>query len=799
MPLRDRKAPAKPRTSETLVQLEQQVQAIGKQLSERFELLQVPQQQEVDRKTARQAVEYEREHEMVVLPFRHWDPGAIINAKSLADEGDLEMATDLWESALADDRVAAAMEQRINGLEGLPVRFTGDGEDVLTAISTDFWQMMKPGDRALTRRWAYGVGICPVYATEIIENGDGRQILILEPWSPRFLRWRQGAVLGKREWWIQTARGQIKLADQPGRWFLFTPFSGSNQRPWVDGLWYSTATWFLAKSFGIADLASFSQSHATPKWFLMPKEGAQISGPEKAEAIRRLAALPQRSGMYIPAGFTVEQKETTSAAWNAITALIELANKALTVRIIGTDSTTDKESSFASTAGGMQLLYVKFRTDADAESSFWHDGPLQFWYLLNFRGARKLQDRRVLDLEADPITGVYRLLDESDRRQVRRSEYGQRLRQLSEQIRGGDEVPWPTRDATPPEDMAAVAETQGKAAAALVQLAAAGTASPLMGSAIAQIDLPRFLERYFPMQAQDESGVQLQMEDGTILELGKGKTGSGWITVNGARVYAEPGKSIDFNSLKKKGGNSQKSDPSIEITEFSKLPEIDIKDMKRITPDGSTESEWEERAKTKMDGATSEQLNALRAFTGGDYATIRSVQQSSKNELINSAEKTFGRVAGRYIISDEGMRLFVAGDRSKFDKEFDAWYAKTKANADLCESVFNKVEPSGGTVFRGIAVDKSVFNRILGSKDRIVFDSTTSTSRDLSTALEFAKYESHSVLFVLKQKSAISVEHISLMSGEKELILNKGTSFKMTKKSRLKQSTNTIVVEYEEE
>lgn len=508
MPLRDRKSSVKPKTSETLAQLEQQVQAIGKQLSERFDLLQVPQQQEVDKKTARQAVEYEREYEMVVLPFRHWDPSAIINAKSMADEGDLELCADLWESALADDRVASAMEQRINGLEGLPVRFTGDGEDVLEAISTDFWQMMKPGDRALTRRWAYGVGICPVYATEIVENGDGRQILILEPWSPRFLRWRQGAALGKREWWIQTARGQIRLADQPGRWFLFTPFSGSNQRPWVDGLWYSTATWFLAKSFGIADLASFSQSHATPKWFLMPKEGAQISGPEKAEAIRRLAALPQRSGMYIPSGFTVEQKETTSAAWNAITALIELANKALTVRIIGTDSTTDKESSFASTAGGMQLLYVKFRTDADAESAFWHDGPLQFWYLLNFRGARKLQDRRVLDLEADPITGEYRFLDESGRRQKGKSAYGQQLRQLSEQIRGGDEVPWPTRDATPPEDMAAVAETQFKAAGTLVQLTTAGATDPEMAAAIARIDKVELLARYFPMKdAADITGV----------------------------------------------------------------------------------------------------------------------------------------------------------------------------------------------------------------------------------------------------------------------------------------------------
>ena len=636
MPLRDRKAPVKSRTSETLAQLEQQVQAISKQLSERFELLQVPQQQEVDRKTARQAVEYEREYEMVVLPFRHWDPSAIINAKSLADEGDLEMCTDLWESALADDRVASAMEQRINGLEGLPVRFTGDGEDVLEAISTDFWQMMKPGDRALTRRWAYGVGICPVYATEIVENGDGRQILILEPWSPRFLRWRQGAALGKREWWIQTARGQIKLADQPGRWFLFTPFSGSNQRPWVDGLWYSTATWFLAKSFGIADLASFSQSHATPKWFLMPKEGAQISGPEKAEAIRRLAALPQRSGMYIPAGFTVEQKETTSQAWNAITALIELANKALTVRIIGTDSTTDKESSFASTAGGMQLLYVKFRTDADAESAFWHDGPLQFWYLLNFRGARKLQDRRVLDLEVDPITGVYRLLDESDRRQVRRSEYGQRLRQLSEQIRGGDEVPWPTRDATPPEDMAAVAETQGKAAAALVQLAAASTASALMGAAIAQIDLSRYLERYFPMQAQDESGVQLEMEDGTILELGKGKTGSGWITINGTHVYATPGRAVSFKDLKMtKGGQSttgQKSEGAQEKGATARKTRVDVLDA----PDNYTEAEF----KSAM----------LKEHIGKEYTD-------------DEIPKLFGeRVdSGNVIISERGITAEVRG------------------------------------------------------------------------------------------------------------------------------------------
>lgn len=593
MPLRDRATP-KPRTTQTLASLEQEIASLRAQISEQFELLQVSQQQ-ADIKTARQAPEYDREFEMLTLPFRHWDPGAVIQAKSFADEGDLERAADLWESALSCDRTASAMEQRINGLEGLPVRFTGDGEDVLSAISSDFWSMMRPGDRAAMRRWGLGLGICPVYVIEWLETVDGRQVPICEVWNPRFLRWRQGETLGKREWWIQTATGQIRLADQPGRWFLFTPFSGPNQRPWVDGLWYSTATWWLAKSFGIPDLASFSQSHATPKWFLTPKEGAQIAPADKAEAIRRLATLPQRSGMYVPSGFLIEQKEASSNAWNAIVGLIELANKALTIRIIGTDSTTDKESSYASTAGGMQLLYGKFRTDADAESAFWHDGPLQFWYLLNFRGTRKLQDRRVLDLQEDPVTGSYRLLDESERRLPRKSEYGQRLRQLSEQIRAGDSVPWPTRDATPPQDMAAVADTQGKAAGALVQLSAAATATPLMGAAIAQIDVHRYLERYFPMLANDESGVQLQMEDGTILELSKGKTGSGWITVNGTHVYAEPGKAIDFKNLKATAGGQasvKKTPQEAAKEEMDAMPPIPKmkgvkKAIKLATRDGS--------------------------------------------------------------------------------------------------------------------------------------------------------------------------------------------------------------------
>lgn len=799
MPLRDRAQPKPRPTAEAFQALEREFSELKAQVPLLYQRMMLA-QQEADKKTASRASDFDREFEPINMPFRAWDPGSIITAKSLADEGDLERAADLWESCLSDDRIAAAMEQRINGLEGLPVRFTGDGEDVLWAISTDFWQMMTPGDRAAMRRWGLGVGICPVYVREWVESADGRQVPVCEVWNPRFLRWRQGETFGKREWWIQTSKSQIRLADQPGRWFLFTPFSGANQRPWVDGLWYSTATWWLAKSFGIADLASFSQSHATPKWFLMPREGAQIAPAEKAEAIRRLAALPQRSGMYVPAGFQIEQRESTSSSWQSISTEIDLANKALTVRILGTDSTTDKESSYASTSGGMQLLYGKFRTDADAESSFWHDGPLQFWYIINFAGTRKLQERRVLDLQCDERTGVYLLSDERARRNP-----DQRLRQLSEQIRAGDSVPWPTRDATPPQDMAAVADTQGKAAAALVQLTAAAAADPGIGAAIARIDVPRYLERYFPMLQQDESGAQLEMEDGTIIELGKGMTGSGWITVNGTHVHATPGQPINFKTLKStNGGQSASIDVSASITDVEKLPTNTDPPWasEKITP--KADAEWRDNARARLSKLSEDQRLDLAAFTGGNYRAIRMVQNRTKSEIqaemVADAKKLkTGQFDQKYRTSAyQGIQKeLISGKRAQFDEWHDSYTEQSKS----IESAFSIADKSPGVVYRGMNLDAKSLATVM-SKDTFETDAMSSASRSADMAAnKFAVRRDIGTAVVMKltHKSGLAIETQSQFPEEREVLLPKGAKFKVTKKSMVKsEDGDTVLIEMEE-
>ncbi|NDF16035.1 hypothetical protein EB061_12080, partial [bacterium] len=266
----------------------------------------------------------------------------------------------------------------------------------------------------------------------------------------------------------------------------------------------------------------------------------------------------------------------------------------------------------------------------------------------------------MLDFEADPLTGVYRFLDESGRRQKGRTEYGQRLRQLSEQIRGGDEVPWPTRDATPPEDMASVAETQGKAAAALVQLSAAATANPLMGAAIARIDLPRYLERYFPMQAQDESGVQLQDRRRLLLAQAAGISLSlsdeeiEEIEAAGVEgVYAEPGKAIDFKSLKATAGGqksttSQRDKAAKDYEEHDKAfrkalkerDDAEAEDIKGVTG-GVKHSERWHRAEARAKAAF-ERMEASREAAGieaPEYRTSAKYARMLRADALHEAVK----------------------------------------------------------------------------------------------------------------------------------------------------------------
>lgn len=401
-----------------------------------------------------------------------WKPATLNQALSQADSGNLELVSDLSRALLADDRIRAAMDQRVNGLEGAPITFELDDPEaeeprrltksdldderveVLRAVERDWYGMMTTGQRKLMAARGMLVGICPVYIRRWYQL-NGRMVPQCEPWSPRWLRY----VASEREWYIQTQQNYIKLSDQPMRWFLYCPFGDPYDEPWVTGYWYCTATWWLLKSYAIQDMGQFSQSHASPKWFMETLPGASIIDSAKREALKWLERIAQRAAIYIPQGFKVTPQESSSSGAHQIYPQeIDMASRYLAQAILGTDGTIEKEASYASASAAARIRQDLLEDGAEAESGFWHHGPLKLYTMVNFGEAA--------------------------------------------------DVPWPVRNVAPPEDTKAQAETQSVAAQAWSVLVDSGGAKLIDGRA--------FLEHYFPAILDDGQVTQATLSASQI-------------------------------------------------------------------------------------------------------------------------------------------------------------------------------------------------------------------------------------------------------------------------------------------
>lgn len=424
----------------------------------------------------RSQIDLPAERQLWGQPYTRWDPTTLLTAKTAADEGSLELVADLVESLMADDRVSAALEQRVQGLEGLPLTFQGADARVVEALQMDFWEMATPGTRSAIRRWGAMVGICPVYVRAWVEGTSGRLIPLLEQWHPRWLRWHHA----EEAWYIRTQEKHLRISDQPGRWFLYCPFGDPQNRPWVSGIWYSTATWFLAKSFAIADMGNFSQAHATPKYFLSVRSEAggspSVSKDDKMEAIRWLSKVPTRAGIYVPWPFEIRQEEAGSQAWQVYKEIVQLANRGLAARILGQTLTTD-EAGGAGAIMDDKLRQDAIEADADADSAWWHDGPVTWWYRLNICAS-----------SSGPIVRMRRGANGAPR-----------------VVTLDGTIPWPVWDTTPPEDLRRLSETQEAVSRTLVNLASAGEKSATVSAAVGQVNFTEYLGRYFPMRGREDT------------------------------------------------------------------------------------------------------------------------------------------------------------------------------------------------------------------------------------------------------------------------------------------------------
>lgn len=319
-----------------------------------------------------------------------WTPAQIRTAEVLADGGNLQLAADLCETLLADDRIHGVLTARTRGLLGLDVEFEKAGDRrrsgrAVRALEAgeDWWAAFPEQELGALLDWGVllNVGLAKIAWAD--REDSPRVIPRLSRWHARWLRYDWDL----REWRVATDGGrEVVIAPGDGTWVLHTP-AGAH-RPWADGAWRSLSRWWLLKHYARQDFARHSEIHGTPIRAGIAPETSNRT--DRQELASDLADLGRDTGMCLPPGYDLKLVEATARTWEMFRAQVEMADLAIAIRLAGQNLTTDVSGGSLAAAKVHQIVRSDLiRFDGEAAATTLHDQALTWWAELNF-GDRRL-------------------------------------------------------------------------------------------------------------------------------------------------------------------------------------------------------------------------------------------------------------------------------------------------------------------------------------------------------------------------------------------------------------------------
>lgn len=273
------------------------------------------------------------------LPSDAWTVDLIRSAEVSADAGQLRWAAELCDALLGDDRVQAAREH-LAGLFGLPLTFedgVGPARSKKRArraleAQEDWWEIF--ADEVLVELLLWGVLLGVGLGELVWTSRRGRWVPRLVVWHPRALRW-DGA---SGRWFVRLGNGtEVEVVPGDGKWVVFTPRSST--RPWVHGAWRAVARWWRAKRYALSDWGRHSEQAGGLK---------VASTTDGTDADRRkLAADLGDAGtdaaVVMPPGWDLKQLAVPSSTVDVFDRLIDAADDAITLTLLGQNLTTQVE------------------------------------------------------------------------------------------------------------------------------------------------------------------------------------------------------------------------------------------------------------------------------------------------------------------------------------------------------------------------------------------------------------------------------------------------------------------------
>ncbi len=315
------------------------------------------------------------------LPSDAWTVDLIRSAEVSADAGQLRWAAELCDALLGDDRVQAAREH-LAGLFGLPLTFEDGAGTARTKkrarraleAQEDWWEIFP--DEALVELLFWGVLLGVGLGELVWTSRRGRWVPRLMVWHPRALRW--DTVQGR--WMVRLADGsEVAIEPGDGKWVVFTPRSST--RPWVHGAWRAVARWWRAKRYALSDWGRHSEQAGGLK---------VASTTDGTDADRRkLAADLGDAGtdaaVVMPPGWDLKQLAVPSSTVDVFDRLIDAADGAITLTLLGQNLTTEvTEGSRAAASVHATVSAVCLQALAASLSSTLRAQVLDRWAFYNF-------------------------------------------------------------------------------------------------------------------------------------------------------------------------------------------------------------------------------------------------------------------------------------------------------------------------------------------------------------------------------------------------------------------------------
>lgn len=323
-----------------------------------------------------------------VRTFQEWTPRKIRMAERMAEGGNLSLAVAVCEWLLGDDDVAGALDARLDALFGLVPSFEpGVGRRKSQAVKAleageDYWSSYPESQLRMIHRWGLLLGIAPAaHRWEERTDHGGRWLPKPRFWHPSTLQQDQQTL----EWSISNALHQrLPVTPGDGTWILHTPFG--EDRPQMQGLWRSLARWVLLKHDAMGDAGKHSEQ-ASKTVVEAPENATRQQRQEVAEDIFNSG---EDAVIALAAGFTAKQLETSANFSNIYKPLVELASKAIAIRIRGGNLSSNVESGSLAAAKAQQESSErpKLRFDAESLSTTIHDQSLVWWAEYNFGDAK---------------------------------------------------------------------------------------------------------------------------------------------------------------------------------------------------------------------------------------------------------------------------------------------------------------------------------------------------------------------------------------------------------------------------